>query len=102
MDAHSFNEMPGGKFLVQNNFGGALGGPLPGKKIFFFANYEALRRIQGRHYGGHCADRTKRQPGDFSQSGVNIFNPFSSHARTRSGGTNSAIPFPATRFRRAC
>lgn len=29
MAAHSFNEMPGGKFLVQNNFGAALGGPLP-------------------------------------------------------------------------
>lgn len=36
MDAHSFNEMPGGKFLVQNNFGAALGGPLPGGKTFYF------------------------------------------------------------------
>ena len=50
MDAHSFNEDPGGKFLVQNNFGASAGGPLAGKKTFFFANYEGLRstRASGR------------------------------------------------------
>ena len=32
LDAHSFNEMPGGKFQVQNNFGAALGGPVYGKR----------------------------------------------------------------------
>ena len=34
MDAHSFNEMPGGKFFVQNDFGASLSGPLVGKRRF--------------------------------------------------------------------
>ncbi len=31
LDAHSFNEMGGTNHLVQNDFGGSLSGPLPGK-----------------------------------------------------------------------
>jgi len=42
LDASSFGSM-GNNHLVQNNFGGSLGGPLVGKKTFFFANYEGLR-----------------------------------------------------------
>jgi hypothetical protein len=36
MDAHSFNDMGGTNQLVQNNFGGSLGGPLFRKHTFFF------------------------------------------------------------------
>src|SRR6202035_2193686 len=44
MDAHSFEEMGNGNFLVQNNFGAAGGGPVPHVgKTFFYLNYEALR-----------------------------------------------------------
>jgi hypothetical protein len=78
MDAHSFGEMEGGKFQVQNNFGAAVGGPMPGKKTFYFGNYESLHKVK--------ADTTTETVptdlearGDFSQAGVTIFNPFSSH-----------------------
>jgi hypothetical protein len=79
MDAHSFNEDPGGKFLVQNNFGAAIGGPLPfaGKKMFFFANYEGLRRVKAITSIGTVPTEAEAS-GDFSGAGVNIFNPFSS------------------------
>src|SRR5665213_226635 len=47
MDARSFNEMDGMNFLVQNNFGASIGGPIKFvKKTYFFSNYEALRLVQ--------------------------------------------------------
>ncbi len=79
LDAHSFNEDPGGKFLVQNNFGAALGGPLLGKKTFFFANYEGLRSVKAVTAIA-TVPTDQEAAGDFSGSGVNIFNPFSQRA----------------------
>lgn len=99
MDAHSFNEMPGGKFLVQNNFGGAIGGPLVGKKTFFFANYEGLRKTKADTFVATVPTANEAN-GDFGQSGVKIFNPFSSHPNGK--GESYAIRFQATSFRRTC
>src|SRR5215469_8767912 len=45
MDASTFESM-GNNHLVQNNFGGSFGGPLIGKKTFFFSNFEGLRLAQ--------------------------------------------------------
>src|SRR6266487_5825615 len=43
MDAHSFNQMGSSNFLVQNNFGASLGGPIwRARKTFFFVNYEGF------------------------------------------------------------
>jgi hypothetical protein len=95
MDAHSFNEMEGGKFLVQNNFGAALGGPLAGKKTFFFANYEGLRRVKA-DTSVATVPTDAEAVGDFSQAGVNIFNPFSSRPNP-SGGT-IRDPFPSNQI----
>src|SRR5262249_13148401 len=52
LDARTWNEMPGATRLVQNNFGAAVGGPLYGKKTFFFANYEGLRKTMARTMTG--------------------------------------------------
>ena len=46
IDARNFNEMPGANHLVHNNFGTSLGGPLPGKKTFFFFNFEGLQMFR--------------------------------------------------------
>src|SRR2546423_1214742 len=79
LDAHTFGDMGGSKFLVQNNFGASLGGPIEHTKTFFFANYEALR-----HSKADPMTETVPSPdeiaGDFSQSGKTIYNPFSAHA----------------------
>jgi hypothetical protein len=78
LDARTWNEMPGSSHLVQNNFGASLGGPVIGKKTFFFLNYEGLRHTQ-------AMTMTETVPtdaevlGNFSNSGVTIYNPFSSH-----------------------
>jgi len=79
MDALSYNEMPGTRHLVQNNFGASLGGPVTREKTFFFANYESLRKSEAMT-AIDTVPTAAEAAGDFSQSGVNIFNPASSHA----------------------
>src|SRR5204863_5241251 len=79
LDASSFNEMEGGRFLVQNNFGAAFGGPVFGKKTFFFANYEGLRKTRASTMI-HTVPTAEEVSGDFAAAGVNIFNPSSSSA----------------------
>jgi len=98
MDAYSFNEMPGGKFLVQNNFGAAFGGPFPGKKTFYFANYESLHRIKA-DTSTETVPTDAEAAGDFSGSGVNIFNPFSSHPGPNGGTIRD--PFPDNKIPQA-
>jgi len=75
LDAHTFNAM-GSNHLVQNNFGGSLGGPVRGKKTFFFVNYEGLRLTQTMTMIDTVPTALEAS-GDFSQSGTTIFNPFS-------------------------
>ena len=73
MDASTFDSM-GNNHLVQNNFGAAFGGPLVGKKTFFFINYEGLRLAQS-----DAQILTVPTPeelmGDFSNSGLKIYDP---------------------------
>jgi hypothetical protein len=78
LDARSFNETMGNSHLVQNNFGGSLGGPLVGKKTFFFANYEGLRMTQAMT-AIDTVPTAAEAAGDFSASGTTIFNPLSAH-----------------------
>ncbi|HEY1215553.1 MAG TPA: carboxypeptidase regulatory-like domain-containing protein [Bryobacteraceae bacterium] len=75
LDAHSFSDMGGSKHLVQNNFGASLGGPVPiGKQTFFFVNYEALRHVQANTMT-ETVPTEDEVNGDFSQSGVTIYDP---------------------------
>jgi hypothetical protein len=75
MDAHSFNQMGGNNFLVQNNFGASLGGPIwRKKKTFFFVNYEALRHIETMTMVD-TVPMPEEVGGNFSMSGVDIYDP---------------------------
>jgi len=76
MDARNFNEMEGESRLTQNNFGASLGGPLPGGKTFFFANYEGLRKVKAMTSVA-TVPTGMEVAGDFSEAGVDVFNPFS-------------------------
>ena len=77
-DAHTFNDM-GSNFLVQNNFGASAGGPIRRNKTFFFANYEGLRHTKSMTMV-ETVPTADEIDGDFSMSGVTIYNPFSAHA----------------------
>ncbi|HEY1468412.1 MAG TPA: carboxypeptidase regulatory-like domain-containing protein [Candidatus Acidoferrum sp.] len=73
LDASTFASM-GNKYLVQNNFGASVGGPLHWKSTFFFVNYEGLRLTQNDAQVLTVPTRAEIQ-GDFSMSGVNIYDP---------------------------
>jgi Carboxypeptidase regulatory-like domain len=75
MDAHSFNQMGDSNFLVQNNFGASLGGPVWRKrKTFFFLNYEGFRNVETMVMVD-TVPTPEEVSGDFSNSGVDICDP---------------------------
>jgi hypothetical protein len=89
LDAHSFNQMGGSNFLVQNNFGASFGGPVWRKgKTFFFVNYEGLRNVETMAMVD-TVPTAAEATGDFSQSGVNIYDPNSTKTNP---GYNPGLP----------
>jgi hypothetical protein len=54
-----------------NNFGGSVGGPLFGKKTFFFVNYEACEMMQAVT-ATDTVPTAFETAGNFSQSGVTV------------------------------
>jgi hypothetical protein len=88
LDARTWNEMPGTTHLVQNNLGSSLGGPVYGKKTFFFANYEGFRQTMAQTSISTVPTGIEAG-GDFSQSGVHIFDPANGHANP---DFNPALP----------
>jgi hypothetical protein len=93
MDAHSFNQMGSSNFLVQNNFGASLGGPVKHTgKTFFFSNYEALRHVEIDAMVD-TVPTAREAVGDFSQSGVDIYDPGST---TANPNYNPSLPVSAS------
>jgi outer membrane receptor protein involved in Fe transport len=93
MDATTFASM-GNNHLVQNNYGGSFGGPLFGKKTFFFVNYEGLRLAQAdaQILTVPTQDEIK---GNFSMSGVKIYDPTTA---VPNPNYNPSLPTGASNF----
>src|SRR6266571_3019771 len=73
MDANSFESM-GNNHLVQNNFGASFGGPIAHSHTFFFVNYEGFRHAMADPMIDTVPTAAEIN-GDFTNSGVNIYDP---------------------------
>ena len=98
LDARPFNDMGmsgmgmgNSSFLVQNNFGASLGGPIVRNRTFFFVNYEGLRRSAADTMIDTVPTEMETM-GDFSMSGTTIYNPFSAHSNPRFDPTKPVSP----------
>lgn len=68
----------------RNQFGSALGGPLPGGKTFFFAGFEGTRIRDAATRTAAVPSQSARD-GDLSETGAPVIDPF------------SGMPFPESR-----
>ena len=77
----------------QNQFGGAIGGPIVANKTFFFADYDGFRQELGRVFVNTVPTMKMRQ-GDFSEVGT-IYDPLTTVV---SGATVTRQPFPGNQI----
>jgi Carboxypeptidase regulatory-like domain len=79
----------------QNQFGGAIGGPIIKNKTFFFGDYDGFRQRLGRLFVNTVPTLKMRQ-GDFSEITAGIFDPATTvqngTAFTRQQFPNNIIP----------
>ncbi|PYR23436.1 MAG: hypothetical protein DMF98_18470 [Acidobacteria bacterium] len=75
----------------QNQFGGAIGGPIIRNKTFFFADYDGFRQTVGRVFV-NTVPTVKMRQGDFSEVAGTIYDPLTTVALP--GGGITRQPFP--------
>ena len=78
-DARTFTDPSNIPHLAQNEFGASLGGPIRKNSTFFFANWEGFRLSNGLAQIETVPTAMERM-GDFSASGVTIYDPSTTHA----------------------
>ncbi|MBO0719364.1 MAG: TonB-dependent receptor [Blastocatellia bacterium] len=75
LDARNFFDGEEKSQYVRNQLGGGGGGPLKKDRTFIFANFDGLRERAGESRLATVPTIAERN-GDFSQSGINVIDPF--------------------------
>ena len=75
----------------QNQFGGAVGGPIVKNRTFFFADYDGFRQEVGRVFVNTVPTLKMRQ-GDFSELSGAIYDPLTTVALSRRELHPPAVP----------
>lgn len=76
----------------QNQFGFDVGGPILKNRLFYFVNYEGYRQSQSAIVNAYTPTMDMFN-GDFSQAGVNIYDP-----ATYNPATNTRTQFPGNKI----
>ncbi len=85
------------QFLRWNEFGGTIGGPIKKDKLFFFADYQAIRRAQPGAPTSFSVIPAAFRQGDFSrllsEKGIQLYNPYTTDPNgVRQPFPNNQIP----------
>jgi Carboxypeptidase regulatory-like domain len=75
LDARGYFD-PTRSAFKQNQFGGAIGGPIKGEKIFFFTDYQGTRTTQGISTGNISVPTVAERNGNFSDLTGSVSGPY--------------------------
>ena len=74
LDARNYFDQGPAPAFRQNQFGGAIGGPVKRNKVFFFLNYEGFRETAPTTVYNRVPTLAQRA-GDFSTTAAQLYNP---------------------------
>ncbi len=92
LDAADYFETQGKGELRQNQFGGTIGGPIIKNKIFFFGDYEGLRRVQGNTQSGLSVPTVAERNSNFTNLADLISGQGPGSTTTRTDALGRFIP----------
>ena len=78
--------------LRQNQFGGSIGGPIVKNKIFYFGDYEGLRRVQGNTQSGFTVPSLAERNSGYSNLQDLITGQIQTNAQPRLDALGRNVP----------